>query len=52
MPGKHLDIATDFSLSPTQKAILEGAIADNNNFSDVCVYVNTEYIGGRPNDRG
>lgn len=51
MPGKHLDITTDFTLSPTQKAHLTTVIANNSLYADVCVYVNTEYIGGRPNDR-
>jgi len=48
---KHLDITTDGEVTAAQKNGII-AMAATPTFSTVCVYLNSEYIGGRPNDRG
>lgn len=50
--AKHMDITLDYTPTPTQKNWLANTIGQSSLFSDNCIYVNGEYIGGRPNDRG
>lgn len=50
--GKHLDITTDFAVTQDQKDRLT-ELANHDDFkTDVSFYLNGDYIGGRPNDRG
>jgi len=49
--AKHLDITSDGDVTAAQKSALI-ALANTSAFSTVSVYLNSEFIGGRPNDRG
>lgn len=51
----HLDFESTGGIDSEQETALKAAIANliaNERFEDVSFYLNGDYIGGRPNDRG
>lgn len=54
-PFTHLDVNSTGELTAKQHLKIKNALlalATNSDFEDVSFYINSEYIGGRPNDRG
>lgn len=48
---KHLDINFDHAPTPAQVSFIKAQFLNNSLFSDHAIYINGDYIGGRPNDR-
>lgn len=51
----HLDVNTTGYLTTAQSTKIKAELlklAEDTDFADVSFYLNLDYIGGRPNDRG
>jgi len=55
MDATHLDLNSTGTLNSFQIAKLQTALqalAEDKDFSGISFYLNSDFIGGRPNDRG
>lgn len=48
---KHFDLNFDHTPTTTQMSWIMANVVNNPLFSDHAIYVNSQYIGGRANDR-